>query len=89
MVRKVKWFQKAAVALGFGFLLLWPSPSIAGEWQKPPFDLWFEDFLPIPDGRGVSFFHDVWVDYSGHGGGGPMTITPEFIAHYDSDMPVK
>ncbi len=69
-------------------LLMWAGASAASEWKKPPFDLPFEDFLPIPDGRGVSFFHDVWVDYSGRQGGGPLTIKADIMANYDSSPPV-
>ncbi len=89
VVRMVKWFRHTAGILLLGCLLMWPGLSAADEWENPPFNLPYDAYLPIPDGRGVSFFYDVWVDYSGRGGGGPVTITSEVIARYDSDSPIK
>ncbi|NQV43416.1 MAG: hypothetical protein HQ501_00830 [Rhodospirillales bacterium] len=89
MVRAVCIIRGAVGVLAFGCLLFGAGLATASEWKKPPFDLSFDVYLSIPDDLGAAFFHDVWLGVSGRQGGGPLTITPEVIANYESSMPVK
>lgn len=45
-------------------------------------------FGDIPGDQGMAYFYDVWDNYRG---GGPMTVTDDLIAHYESDdvMPYR
>ncbi len=57
-----------------------PARSIDKE---PPFRLPLNRHLPLPDGAGIPSLYGEWHPY-GDGAGGPLTITPQVLANYES-----
>ena len=65
-----------AVVVAWGL----PLAALAVE-ETAPFHLTTPRFVPIPDGPGISYIYGVWEN---PGAGGPLTITPDVLAFYES-----